>query len=121
MIRRPLFRKTFHGLLSVLYLSLSLYAVTCSFHHDLLTDLHSQHHDDSHHPHEAGGKSSQDSSSDNGLFCKFVQKISGSAVLASVHAVSWLAVSTPEPFFSTLFVPGPVSATHSGRAPPILS
>jgi hypothetical protein len=110
------FRKSFHGFLGVLYLSLSFYAISCAFHHDLLTHPAGE---DIHHAHGHETDSSSKPSLDNTLLCKFARKLAGSVVLVSAPQASWLGVSSQEMVLSGFSAPAPVFGDHSGRAPPI--
>ncbi len=104
-------RKAGYTLLGFLYLSLSLYAISCAFHHDLLQpERHA-------HSHAQDGKTGETPSGED-LYCKLVQKISGSA--APLQAA--LSPARDEVFhpFSDYYpiLSDSISRTNLSRGPP---
>jgi hypothetical protein len=115
MRRWQIFQKAFHGLLSVLYLSLSFYVISCAFHHDPVQPyVHS--HD---HPGEGNGQPKGPDAGE-GLFCKFMQNTSAAAVVSSHAAATTFHALPHETTWEVPIASKTVEGVYLSRGPPVV-
>jgi hypothetical protein len=112
-------RKLFHGLLVCSYFSLSLSIISCFFDHDPLQPDVSAH---IHHSHDQQGHQhgpSEDSSGAAGLFCKFIQNISGVALASSPLTSPALHTALHQATHEATFIFRTSEKVYLIRAPPV--
>src|SRR3990170_7730568 len=117
-----LFRKFFSVTISVLYLSLSLFSISCAYHCAFKDDLPPSHqysethqsaeHTSHDHNHNSSDNHPDDSDHSKVLFCKFVHKVGSSAITVSQMVIAGLGFSLQEVPFNNAVVHQRIDTVH---------
>ena len=123
-----LFRKATSVTICILYLSLSLFSISCAYHCAFKDDLPSSHqysetdqsaeHTSHDHNHNSSDNHPDDSDHSKVLFCKFVHKVGSSVITVSQIVIAGLGFSLHEAPFNIAVVHQRTDIIHLSRAPP---
>ena len=128
MIQYRMFHKFFSVTISILYLSLSLFSISCAYHCAFKDELPPSHqHSETHHPTEHTSHDHHHNSSDNQqndsdhskvLFCKFVHKVGSSVITVSQIVIASLGFYLHETPLNIAVVNEQIDIIHLSRGPP---
>ena len=123
-----LFRKATSVTICILYLSLSLFSISCAYHCAFKDDLPPSHqysethqsaeHTSHDHNHNSSDNHQDDSGHNKILFCKFVHKAGSSVIAVSQIVIASLGFSLHEAPFNIAVVYQRIDTIHLSRAPP---
>src|SRR3972149_8336997 len=114
MRQRYMFHKVLSVTICVLYLSLSLFSISCAYHcafndelppsHQDSATHHSTEHTSHDHQHNSSDNHQDDSDHSKVLFCKFVHKVGSSAITVSQMVIAGVGFSLQEVPFNNAVV-----------------
>ena len=123
-----LFRKATSVTISILYLSLSLFSISCAYHCAFKDDLppshqYSETHQSAEHTSQDHNHNSSDNHEGNSdhskvLFCKFVHKVGSSVITVSQIVIASLGFYLHETPLNIAVVNEQIDIIHLSRGPP---